>query len=76
MRVSWLSEGCQAYRLWDPVAKKLVVSIDVSFNELPLLKEGENVHDAVDWIEGEIEHEYAHEDFTRIPPQESQAVAP
>ncbi|OAE24826.1 hypothetical protein AXG93_70s1000 [Marchantia polymorpha subsp. ruderalis] len=37
------ASGVKDYRLWDPIARKVVVSIDVSLNELGLLKERENV---------------------------------
>ncbi|OAE21955.1 hypothetical protein AXG93_242s1390 [Marchantia polymorpha subsp. ruderalis] len=35
--------GVKGYRLWDPVANKVIVSRDVSFNRTGLLKEGEDV---------------------------------
>lgn len=34
--------GVKGCRLWDPLARKLIVSKDISFNELGLLKEREN----------------------------------
>ncbi|CAM6093982.1 unnamed protein product [Calypogeia fissa] len=52
-------KGVKGYQLWDPKMEKLVVNIDVSFNELPSLKEGEKEH--VERVEGEIEHEFAPE---------------
>jgi hypothetical protein len=38
------TSGIKGYRLWDPIAKKVIISKDVSFNEPRILKEGKIAH--------------------------------
>ncbi|CAM6082590.1 unnamed protein product [Calypogeia fissa] len=58
-------KSVKGYRLWDPETKKLVISRDVSFNELSSLKEGEKV--PTTQVEGEVEHEFAPKSVVETP---------
>ena len=66
------------YLLYDSVARKLIVSRDVSFNQPRLLKEGEkaraplidNVESPLNTVEGEIGYDSFHDAEGEVPIEE------
>ncbi|KAL2630368.1 hypothetical protein R1flu_015054 [Riccia fluitans] len=62
-------QGVKGYRLWDPIDCKLIISMDMSFNEARSLKEEEKAQTSDTYkgksqpsaVEGEIIHDIDHD---------------